>query len=138
MLQAMNTGHPGSLTTIHANAPADAIRRLESMVLMAGLDLPQPTIREYVASALQLIVQQERLPDGTRRVVEIVEVLPEEDDQGRLRPVLIPLFRFERRGVDEQHRVVGEFVVLEQALMASQALECIRRTGFSLEDPLEE
>ncbi len=138
MLQAMNTGHPGSLTTVHANAPADAIRRLESMVLMAGLDLPQPTIREYVASALQLIVQQERLPDGSRRVVEIAEIIPEEDDQGRLRPRLIPLFRFERRGMDAQHRVVGAFVTLSAALASSRALKRIRRVGLSLKDPLEE
>ena len=74
MLQAMNTGHPGSLTTVHANSPEDAVRRLESMVLMAGLDLPQPAIREQIASSLDLIVQQERLPGGKRKIVSIAEV----------------------------------------------------------------
>ncbi len=138
MLQAMNTGHPGSMTTIHANSPADAVRRLESMVLMAGLELPQPTIREYIASAIHVILQQERLPDGQRRVVEIVEVRPEEDHQGRLRPRLIPLFRFERRGLDEAGRVRGDFITLQEAWEASRLHEHIRRAGFSVDDPLEE
>ncbi len=138
MLQAMNTGHPGSMTTIHANSPADAVRRLESMVLMAGLELPQPTIREYIASAIHVIVQQERLPDGRRRMVEIVEVHPEEGPQGRLRPRLVPLFRFERRGLDETGRVLGDFVTLQEAWEASPLREHIRRAGFSVDDPLEE
>ncbi len=138
MLQAMNTGHPGSMTTIHANSPADAVRRLESMVLMAGLELPQPTIREYITSAIHIILQQERLPDGQRRVVEIVEVRAEEGPQGRLRPRLIPLFRFERRGLDASGRVLGEFVTLQEALETSWLQEQIRRAGFSVDDPLEE
>ncbi len=80
MLQAMNTGHPGSLTTIHANSPSDAIRRLESMVLMAGLELPQPAIRDAIAHSLDIILQQERLPDGGRKITSIAEVLA---DQGK-------------------------------------------------------
>ena len=138
MLQAMNTGHPGSMTTIHANSPADAVRRLESMVLMAGLELPQPTIREYIASAIHVILQQERLPDGQRRIVEIVEVRPEEDRQGRLRPHLVPLFRFERRGLDERGRVLGEFITLQETWETSPLRDHIQRAGFSVEDPLEE
>jgi len=75
MLQAMNTGHPGSLTTVHANSPGDALRRIESMVLMAGLELPQPAIREQVGRAVDLIIQQERRPDGSRKVTSISEVI---------------------------------------------------------------
>ena len=74
MLQAMNTGHDGSLTTVHANAPRDALARLETMVLMAGFDLPMRAIREQIASALDLIVQIERLRDGTRRISHVTEV----------------------------------------------------------------
>jgi pilus assembly protein CpaF len=74
MMQAMNTGHDGSLTTLHANSPRDALARLETMVLMAGIDLPQRAIREQAASAIDLIVHQSRLRDGTRRVTHITEV----------------------------------------------------------------
>ena len=74
MMQAMNTGHDGSLTTLHANSPRDALSRLETMVLMAGIDLPQRAIREQAASAIDLIVHQSRLRDGTRRVTHITEV----------------------------------------------------------------
>ena len=80
MLQAMNTGHEGSLTTVHANSPRDALRRLETMVLMAGYDLPVRAIREQVASAIDVIVQLERLPDGRRIVSEITEVQGMEGD----------------------------------------------------------
>ena len=67
MLQAMNTGHEGSLTTVHANSPADAMRRVESMVIMAGMDLPSTVIREYIVGALDIIIQATRLTDGTRK-----------------------------------------------------------------------
>src|SRR4029453_17895332 len=75
MLQAMNTGHDGSLTTVHANAPRDALSRLETMVLMAGFDLPSRAIREQIASALNLIVQIERARDGSRRISHLTEVV---------------------------------------------------------------
>ena len=75
MLQAMNTGHDGSLSTVHANAPRDALSRLETMVLMAGYDLPTRAIREQISSALHLIVQIERLRDGSRRVSHLTEVV---------------------------------------------------------------
>ena len=78
MLQAMNTGHDGSISTVHANTPRDALSRVENMVLMAGLDLPDHAIREQIASAIQLIVQVTRLPDGTRRVTHITEVAGQE------------------------------------------------------------
>ena len=80
MLQAMNTGHDGSLTTVHANAPRDALARLETMVLMAGFDLPTRAIREQIASALNLIVQIERPHDGTRRISHLTEVVGMEGD----------------------------------------------------------
>jgi pilus assembly protein CpaF len=80
MLQAMNTGHEGSLTTVHANSPRDALRRLETMVLMAGYDLPVRAIREQVVSAIDVIVQLERLPDGRRVIPEVCEVQGLEGD----------------------------------------------------------
>ena len=80
MLQAMNTGHDGSLSTVHANSPRDAIARLETMVLMAGMDLPLRAIREQIASAVDLIVQVDRLRDGTRRVTHVTEVQGMEGD----------------------------------------------------------
>ena len=81
MLQAMNTGHDGSLTTLHANTPRDAIARLETMVLMAGMDLPVRAIRDQIASAVHLIVQQTRFSDGTRKVTSITEVTGIDGDQ---------------------------------------------------------
>ena len=75
MLQAMNTGHDGSITTVHANTPRDSLSRLETMVLMGGVDLPMRAIRDQVAGAIDLIVQQARLKDGTRRVTAITEVV---------------------------------------------------------------
>jgi pilus assembly protein CpaF len=80
MLQAMNTGHDGSLTTVHANTPRDAVSRVETMVLMAGMDLPMRAIREQIAHAIHLIVQQARMRDGTRKIVKITEVTGLEGD----------------------------------------------------------
>jgi pilus assembly protein CpaF len=94
MLQAMNTGHDGSMTTLHANSPRDALARIETMVLMAGTDLPHRAIREQIASALDLVVHLERMQDGVRRVVEISEVQGMEGDV----VVLEPLFRFVQSG----------------------------------------
>jgi pilus assembly protein CpaF len=103
MLQAMNTGHDGSMTTLHANSPRDALARIETMVLMAGVDLPHRAIREQIASALDLIVQQERMLDGGRRVTEISEVQGMEGDV----IVLEPIFRFVHRGF-EGRRLMGQ------------------------------
>ena len=80
MLQAMNTGHDGSMTTIHSNGPRDALRRIETMVMMAGMDLPLRAIREQVASSMELIVHLERLKDGTRKIVKVSEVQGMESD----------------------------------------------------------
>ena len=92
MLQAMNTGHDGSLTTLHANAPRDVVSRLETMVLMSGVDLPVAAIRDQIASAVDVIVHQSRLSDGSRRIVDIVEVTGVES--GRIQ--MQSLFRFQR------------------------------------------
>jgi pilus assembly protein CpaF len=106
MLQAMNTGHDGSLTTLHANSPRDALARLETMVLMSGMDLPLRAIREQIASAVNLIIQQQRYADGTRRISAISEVRGMEGDAIALEDV----FRFEQEGFDPDGRVVGRFV----------------------------
>src|SRR5689334_20090456 len=93
MLQAMNTGHDGSLSTVHANSPRDALARVETMVLMSGFDLPIKAIRQQVASALELIVHLERLDDGTRRVTHITEVARMESDVITLQDIYT--FQFE-------------------------------------------
>jgi pilus assembly protein CpaF len=105
MLQAMNTGHDGSITTVHSNGPRDALARLETMVLMGGVELPQRAIREQMASAINLIVHQARLKDGTRRITHITEVSGMEGDIITLQDVY--LFDF-RAGVDEQGAYRGE------------------------------
>ncbi len=105
MLQAMNTGHEGSLTTVHANTPRDAVARLETMIRFAGADLPDRAVREQVTSALDVIVQSSRLADGTRRVVSICEVVGLEDD----RVQVSELFRFRRHGVTADGVVEGCF-----------------------------
>jgi pilus assembly protein CpaF len=104
MLQAMNTGHDGSLTTLHANAPRDAISRMETMSLMAGLDFPLKVIREQIASAVELIVQVSRLRDGTRRVTAVTEVTGMEGDT----VVMQDIFKFSEEGVDADGKVLGQ------------------------------
>jgi pilus assembly protein CpaF len=111
MLQAMNTGHDGSMTTGHANSPRDLLSRLEVMVLMAGMDLPVRAIREQIASAVDIIVQQTRFSDGRRRVTSIVEVDGMEGD------VILtqPLFAFKQRGVTAAGEIVGDYTGFGQA-----------------------
>lgn len=106
MLQAMNTGHDGSLTTAHANSPRDVLSRLETMVLMSGLDLPSRAIREQTASAVEIICHQTRMSDGKRRIVSIVEVGTMEGDVIGLQEV----FRFRQTGLDHAGNVIGEHV----------------------------
>jgi pilus assembly protein CpaF len=106
MLQAMNTGHSGSLTTAHANSPRDLLLRLEVMVLMSGMELPLSAVREQVASAVNLIVQQARFPCGRRRIVRIAEVTGTES--GRIQ--LQDLFRFETTGTDDTGATAGRFI----------------------------
>ncbi len=105
MLQAMNTGHDGSLTTLHANTPRDAIRRMETLVMMAGFDLPQRAIREQIASAIDLIIQASRLSDGSRKVTSITEIVGMEGDVVLMQDI----FLFKQEGVDENGKIVGEF-----------------------------
>lgn len=104
MLQAMNTGHDGSLTTLHANTPRDAISRLETMCLMAGVDLPVKVIREQIASAVDLIVQQTRLRDGSRKVTQVTELAGMEGET----VVLTDIFKYEQTGVSPEGKVIGE------------------------------
>lgn len=106
MLQAMNTGHDGSLTTAHANNPRDALSRLETMVLMAGFEMPIRAIREQVSSAIELILQQSRLKDGSRKITYITEVQHMEGDVITTQD----LFRFEQTGMDENDKLTGHFV----------------------------
>ncbi|RCK79977.1 MAG: Type II/IV secretion system ATP hydrolase TadA/VirB11/CpaF, TadA subfamily [Candidatus Ozemobacter sibiricus] len=103
MLQAMNTGHDGSLTTGHANTPRDMLARLETMVLMAGMDLPVRAIREQIASAVHLIIQQSRLKDGSRKITYLTEIQGMEGDK----IVMQDIFRFEQTGVDAKGKILG-------------------------------
>jgi pilus assembly protein CpaF len=104
MLQAMNTGHDGSLTTLHANTPRDALSRLETMVLMSGMDLPLKVVRQQISSAVDLIVQQSRLKDGSRKVTAITEVVGMEGDT----VVMTDIFKFDQTGVGPGGKILGE------------------------------
>lgn len=103
MLQAMNTGHDGSMTTIHANSPRDALARLETLVLMAGMDLPLKVVRQQISSAVDLIVQQSRLRDGTRKITSISEVVGMEGDV----ITMSEMFKFEQTGITPDGKVIG-------------------------------
>ena len=105
MLQAMNTGHDGSMTTLHANKPRDALARIETLVLMAGYDLPVRAIRAQIASALNVVVHVERLRDGTRKVVQISEIIGMEEEVITMQEI----FRFTRTGFDTEGHVIGRF-----------------------------
>jgi pilus assembly protein CpaF len=125
MLQAMNTGHEGSLTTVHANTPRDALARLETMVLFAGTALPVRAVREQVASALHLVVQASRGSDGRRRVTSIAEVTSMEGEMVSMQEI----FRFRRRGVTEDGTVQGTF---EATGVRPQFAEAITTRGIAL------
>jgi pilus assembly protein CpaF len=125
MLQAMNTGHDGSLTTLHANHPRDAISRLETMVLMAGLELPIRVAREQIASAIDVIVQQTRLRDGSRKVTQITEVAGLEGDT----VVLSDIFKFDQTGVNLDGIILGELKPTGIRPLFSSRLEI---AGFKL------
>jgi len=106
MLQAMNTGHEGSLTTIHANSPRDAIARLETMIMMAGFDLPLKPMRMQIASAIDLIVQAARLQGGPRKITHITEIVGMEQDT----VVMQDIYKYEKEGLDETGRAYGKFI----------------------------
>lgn len=107
MLQAMNTGHTGSLTTMHANSSADALNRLETMILMAGMEIPIKAIREYIENAIDIVIEVERLSDGRRRVTNISEIVGFEDDIIKLKRI----FGFTQTGILDNGEVKGEFVL---------------------------
>ena len=106
MLQAMNTGHDGSLTTVHANTPRDALNRIETMVAMSDVSLPDKAMRQQIASAINIVVQQARMGDGSRRVTSISELTGMEGDVITMQEI----FKFERTGTDEQGRIRGRFM----------------------------
>lgn len=106
MLQAMNTGHDGSLTTAHANTPRDMLRRMEVMVLMAGMDLPVSAIREQIASAVHIVIQQSRFGDGTRKITNISEITGMESGTVQMNEI----FKFRQDGFDDNGKVLGEFI----------------------------
>ena len=105
MLQAMNTGHDGSLTTVHANSPRDAISRLETMAMMANLNVPEKAIRQQIASAITVVVQIARLSDGTRRVTHLSEITGMDEDVVSMQDIFV----FEKQGVTETGHVIGSF-----------------------------
>ncbi len=106
MLQAMNTGHDGSLTTIHANSPRDALSRLETMIAMANLNIPDTVCRRQISSAINLVVQVSRLSDGTRKITNVAEIMGMEGDVVAMQDIFV----FDKRGIRENGEVIGEFV----------------------------
>ena len=122
MLQAMNTGHDGSLTTIHANTPQDTMNRLETLVLMAGAELPSRAIREQIASAIDIVVQQSRMRDGTRKITNITEVTGIEGEKVKLQDIFV----FKQTGVDGEGRVMGYFTATG---IVPQCMEHLMESG---------
>jgi pilus assembly protein CpaF len=125
MLQAMNTGHDGSLTTIHANSPRDAIARMETMAVMANLNLPEKAIRKQIASAITLVLQVARFSDGTRRLTHITEITGMEDDVVSMQDV----FLFEKQGVSSDGRTLGTFTATG---IRPKFAEKLKASGISL------
>ena len=126
MMQAMNTGHEGSLTTVHANSPRDALSRIENMVLMAGFDLPIRAIREQMTSAFQVMIQLSRFADGSRRVIGISEVVGMEDETVTMQEI----FRFEISHIEQDGRIVGQ---LEPTGIMPTFAERFTKAGISIE-----
>lgn len=131
MLQAMNTGHSGSMSTMHANSPVDALNRLEAMVLMAGMEIPVRAIRQYIEKAIDVIIQVERFSDGRRRVVSICEIDGFEGDDIRIKEI----FAYRQTGILSNGEVVGEFVLND---FVPAVYEKIKAHGFdTLKDIFE-
>ncbi|HHT38602.1 MAG TPA: CpaF family protein [Mollicutes bacterium] len=131
MLQAMNTGHDGSLTTLHANSPSDALNRLETMILMAGMDIPIKAIREYIKNAIDLIVHVERLNDGRRKITSICEITEIKNDTIQLKEI----FAFNKKGLTSRGDVDGEFVLYTHIPKVYEKLKA--RGVNSIEDIFE-
>ncbi len=127
MLQAMNTGHEGSLTTVHANSPSDALSRVEGMVIMAGMDLPSHIVREYIVGALDYIIQAERLSDGKRKITHISEVSVDEQNKVQIRDI----FHFKRTGMGANGEVLGYHTATG---LVPKALERLRIFGIHLDE----
>lgn len=127
MLQAMNTGHEGSITTLHANSSEDAINRLETMMLMNDMELPVYAIRNYIEKAIDIVIQIERLSDGKRKITSISEVIGLKDDKVALREI----FSFKEEGVSDQGSVMGEFVVYKHT---PKVYDRIKRKGIQLDN----
>jgi len=126
MLQAMNTGHDGSLTTVHANSPRDLISRLEVMVMMAGMELPEKAIREQIASAVHIIVQQSRFSDGSRKITHISEITGMESGIVQMQHIFV----YRQRGLDAEGRVVGEFAATGRV---PEFYEDLRQRGIAVD-----
>ena len=126
MLQAMNTGHDGSLTTLHANSPGDAVSRFAAMVLMSGVNIPETVIRHQIASAIDLIIQVERLPDGTRKVTHISEIVEVKGDS----PKMQDIFRYEGKMDKSCGKAIGRHRVVNAHPKCSEKLE---RRGESVD-----
>ncbi|MET3730261.1 pilus assembly protein CpaF [Fictibacillus halophilus] len=129
MLQAMNTGHEGSLTTVHANSPRDALGRVEGMVIMAGMDLPASVIREYIVGALDFIVQGERLTDGKRKIVSIAEVFTDEDGKVHVNDIFI----YKKTGMNSNGDVEGYFTPTG---IVPKCLERLKVFGVNLSEDI--
>jgi pilus assembly protein CpaF len=125
MLQAMNTGHEGSMATIHANTPRDALIRLESMVAMSGLSLTERTLRQQISSALDIVVQVSRMSDGSRKIVSISEITGMEESIISMQDI----FTFERKGIGPDGRVLGVF---KPTRIRPRFLEKLRLAGIEL------
>jgi pilus assembly protein CpaF len=126
MMQAMNTGHEGSITTVHANSPRDGLARIENMVLMAGFDLPVRAIREQMASAFHIIIQLARFADGSRRIVGINEVVGMEE----MTVTMQELFKFEITSIEQDGRIVG---ALEQTGIVPTFADRFAQAGIPIE-----
>ncbi len=125
MLQAMNTGHEGSMTTIHANTPRDAISRLESMVAMTNMNLPEKSVRQQICSALTIIVQATRMSDGTRKITNISEITGMEENVISMQEI----FSFQKKGIGPDGRVIGTFM---PSRIRPRFLERLRVSGIVL------
>jgi pilus assembly protein CpaF len=125
MLQAMNTGHDGSMTTVHANTARDALSRVEQMVGMAGLDIPARAVRGQIASAIHVVIQAERLEDGRRKVVSVSEIVGMEEDVISIQEI----FRFRRKGRGPKGEVLGD---LEATGIRPKFMEALTARGIEL------
>jgi pilus assembly protein CpaF len=125
MLQAMNTGHDGSLTTVHANTPRDSLSRIETMIAMGATNLPEKAMRQQIAAAIQLVIQQSRMSDGTRKVTAISEITGMEGDVITMQDI----FTFEKLGVTQDGKVIGRF---RATGIRPKACERLKASGIHL------